>query len=30
MTAAQKQLSKVDKGGMKSISSFFGQKAAKK
>lgn len=30
MTAAQKLLSKVDKGGMKSISSFFGQKTAKK
>ena len=30
LTAAQKSLSKVDKTGMKSISSFFGGGAKKK
>ena len=29
LTAAQKSLSKVDKSGMKSISSFFGGAAKK-
>jgi len=30
LTAAQKSLSKVDKKGMKSISSFFGAAAGSK